>query len=148
MTGGGIMAIEFLRLKLRRRQAAPVLLSGAAVLHVHGALDLFGDAIGQSGTIAAVVDDAQTSATPIDFPLDAVLGDPCATCPLAKAGCTCLQVDRYRVDGVESLAPMLIRPGLPIAVADTAGGKAPAALWQTLALFRSNRPLERGRRAA
>lgn len=143
------MAIEFLRLKLRRRQAPPVLLSGAAVLHVHGALDLFGDAIPHADAIAAAVDEARTASAPIAFPLDEVLGDPCATCPRAKAGCSCLQVDRYRVDGTESLSPMLIRPGLPVAVAAGAAGAAPVSLWQSLALFRSNRLEEqRGSRAA
>lgn len=138
------MAIEFLRMKLRRLSGTPVLLSGSAALQPDGTLDLFGDAAAHADAIADAVEAVDTAKPTAPLPHLLVLADDCAGCPLAARanqgrGCACVQVDRFRVGAEESLSPMLLRPGLPPAELRGAGDGRPPALWRDFALFRAAR---------
>ncbi|WP_146214700.1 hypothetical protein [Azospirillum thermophilum] len=132
------MAIEFMRMKLRRKSAPPLLLSGGAVLQLDGAIDLLGDAMVHAETVGALIDGVDAGAAPTPLPLAEVMESSCRACPVAArsgAGCRCLQVDRLRMDGAESLSPVLLRPGQPPAVA----GEQPRGLWQAFAAVRAAR---------
>jgi len=136
------MAIEFLRMKLRRRSDAPILLSGGATLQPDGTLDLFGDAAAHADAIADALEAVEAATVPDRLPHGCVLADDCAGCPLAARAhpaCSCLQIDRFRVGAQESLSPMLLRPGLPPAELRGADADRPPSLWRDFALFRMAR---------
>ncbi|MBP2313747.1 hypothetical protein [Azospirillum soli] len=138
------MAIEFNRMKLRRKGNAPVQLAGNAVLHLDGGIDLFGDAMDHAATIGASVEGADAMKPLADLPPEQVTAADCTGCSLAAASgpsCRCLQVDRFRVGEHTSLAPMILRPGLPVAIHRHAEADVTRNLWREFAVFRAVRAL-------
>lgn len=138
------MAIEFNRMKLRRKGNAPVQLAGNAVLHLDGGIDLFGDAMNHAGPISAAVEGVDAMKPLADLPPAQVTAADCTGCPLAAStgpSCRCLQVDRFRVGDATSLAPMILRPGLPVAVLRDADADVTRPLWREFAVFRAVRAL-------
>ena len=138
------MAIEFNRIKLRRKGQAPVQLAGNAVLHLDGGIDLFGDAMNHAGLIAEAVEGVDAMKPLADLPPEQVMASDCTGCPLAKSSgpsCRCLQVDRFRVGEHTSLAPMVLRPGLPVAIHRHADADVTRNLWREFAVFRAVRAL-------
>ena len=138
------MAIEFSHMKLRRKGNAPVHLAGNAVLQLDGGIDLFGDAMEHAAAIGAAVERSDAMKPLADLPPDRVMAADCAGCPLAAASgpsCRCLQVDRFRVGEHGSFAPMILRPGLPVAVHRHAESDVTRNLWREFAVFRAVRAL-------
>ena len=137
------MAIEFLRIKLRRTTGKPILLSGGATLHPDGMLDLSGDAMAHADAIAGAIESVAVGMAADLLPYDRILADDCAGCPLARragaSSCACLQVDRLRVGLEDSLTPMVLRPGLPPAALPEGGPGSASTLWREFARFRMAR---------
>lgn len=136
------MAIEFLRMKLRRASGAITLLSGGATLHPDGMIDLHGDAADHADSIVSILESVTLHNAADPLPHARVLADDCAGCPLLArvgASCACLQVDRLRVGDAESLTPMQLRPGRPPAELRGVERDRPPSLWPDFARFRMAR---------
>lgn len=136
------MAIEFLRMKLRRASGAVTLLSGGATLHPDGMIDAHGDAAEHADHIVSILESVDPHKTSDLLPHDRVLADDCEGCPLLArvgASCACLQVDRFRVGDAESLTPMQLRPGRPPAELRGVERDRPPSLWPDFVRFRMAR---------
>lgn len=135
------MAVEFLRLKLRTSNAAPVLLSGPVVLQPHGAVDLLGDAMEHADAIVAAID-AFDAMTPLaDQRLGESARETCFGCPARRPGrvCSCIEATKVRVGTLETLNPVSLRPGEAAAIVRGTDAETRAALTRELTTFRAVR---------
>ncbi|HYD65289.1 hypothetical protein [Azospirillum sp.] len=133
------MAVEFLRMKLRTSNAAPVLLSGPVVLQPHGAVDLLGDAMEHADAIVAAID-AFDAMTPLaDQRLGESARETCFGCPARRRACSCIEATKVRVGTLETLNPVSLRPGEAAAIVRGTDAETRAALTRELTTFRAVR---------
>ena len=122
------MAIEFIRMKLWLANGSTVLLSGSAVLHPDGAMDLFGDAACYGKEIAAAVE---------RFDAAAPMGEQRLHIePLPRGS---VRFDKVRWGTTDSLTPVTLVPGRAATIAPGAPDAVKAALRGELASFRAVR---------
>ena len=122
------MAIEFIRMKLWLADGSTVLLSGSAVVHPDGIMDLFGDAFGYGREIAAALDGFDVAAPLAEQRL--------RIDPLPRGS---VRFDKVRLGTTDSLTPVTLIPGRPAAIAPGAPEAVTAALRSELASFRAVR---------
>lgn len=122
------MAIEFIRMKLWLTDGSTVLLSGSAVLHPDGALDLFGDATDYGREITAALEGFDANAPLVEQRLHIE--------PLPRGS---IRFDKVRIGTTDSLTPVTLLPGRPAAIAPGAPEAVKAALGSELTSFRAVR---------
>lgn len=122
------MAIEFIRMKLWRTDGSTVLLSGSAVVHPDGAIDLFGDTCGYGNEIAAALEGFDAAAPLTEQRLHIE--------PLPRGS---VRFDKVRWGIADSLTPVTLIPGRPASIAPGAPEAVKSALRSELASFRAVR---------
>lgn len=127
------MAVEFIRMKLWLADGASVLLSGSAVVHPDGAVDLFGDAVNYGRQIAAVI---------MRFDADAPLVEQRLQIePLPNGS---IRFDKVRLGTTDSLTPVTLIPGRAATIAPGAPEALKTMLQAELACFRAVRAATSG----
>ncbi len=145
------MFVEFFQMTQRVRHEAPVERTGAVTLHQHGDVDILGNAMEHAGAIVAAIDSADASRPVTEVPAAFLAGASCQGCPLAagpRGGCSCLQADRVRLGEKTIAASVLLRPGLPVAVAEGTDGFVRNALARELSNIQAIRRRSDARSAA
>lgn len=122
------MAIEFIRMKVWLADGTAVLLSGSAVLHPDGAIDLFGDAAEYGREILGALERFDATAPLVEQRLHID--------PLPRGS---IRFDKVRIGTTDSLTPVSLMPGRPASIAPGAPDALKAALDSKLASFRAVR---------
>ncbi|WP_431857021.1 hypothetical protein [Azospirillum sp.] len=122
------MAIEFIRMKLWLNDGSTVLLSGSAVLHPDGAMDLFGDAACYGHEIASAVE---------RFDVESPMAEQRLLVePLPRGS---VRFDKVRWGTTDSLTPVTLAPGRAATIAPGAPPAVKDALRADLTSFRAVR---------